>query len=139
VRGTFFDRHQDGKRVPFANVSAAEYRARDGSMELYEDVDLPFTDDWWMAQRVAFGLLEQGNNQMLAKVPVGLKAFGLQVGRHVAIKNDVMSWSPKNFLMTDITYDFKRGPQIVLREDFSTSYVDPSSAEYIPRSFSAVS
>jgi hypothetical protein len=138
VRGTFFDRHQDGKQVPSATVTAAEYRARDNSMQLFEDIDLSFTDDWFGAQRVQFGLLEQGDNQMIVRAPVGYAGLGLQAGRHVALRAQPMSWVPKNFLMTELTYDVRRGVMAVLREDFATSYTDPTSAEYVPHSGGSV-
>lgn len=142
VRGTFFDRHEYGKRVPFGTMTVAEYRARDNSMQLFEDLEMNYTHDWWEAQRVAMAVLEQGDNQMVATVPVGMRGFGLAVGQHVSIQNNVMSWSPKYFMLTGAEYDVKpgttQGVRLRLREDFQSSYIDPSMVEYVPRSLGLI-
>lgn len=143
VRGTFFDRHADGKKVPFGTASVVEYRARDNSMQLFEDLDLGYTHDWWEAQRVAFAVLDQGDNQMVGRVQVGMRGFGLAVGQHVAVQNHVMSWSPKYFVLTGAEYSTEPGPRqgvsLNIREDFQQSYVDPSLTEYIHRDLGNIS
>lgn len=134
VRASFYDRHQDHKLVPAATITAPEYVARDNSMRLYEDIDLPYTNDWWQAQRNQFIMLEQGDNQGTFRSTFGHKAMLGQPGQQFAVRNDVLSWSPKYFMLTEMTYDIPRGVQFLYREDFEESYVDPTSAEYVPRS-----
>lgn len=138
VRASFYDRHQDHKLVPSATIRASEYVSRDNSMQLYEDVDLDFVDDWFQAQRNQFLLLEQGDNQMVVKSTLGLRGLAIQGGKQISVNIDVMSWSPKYFIPTELTYDIPRGVGITMREDFAASYTDPTSAEYVPRSGSAI-
>jgi hypothetical protein len=133
VRGLFTDPLQDWQMAPMATISASEFVARDGGRRTYEDIRLPFTNDWFMAQRVAFGVLDQGDNQHLAEFSLKHSALDLVPGRTVAFNLDVLSWAGKAFRMTRMSTDLRRGVVLNAREDFAGSYVDPTTHDYMPR------
>lgn len=133
VRGWFYDKDEQYKQVAYGTATAAEYIARDNSEFLYKDVGLPMTTDWWEAQRVAFGILDQGDNQVGAEIPLDYSGFDLAVGKAVTLNFDVFSWSNKAFRMTDWSYQPGQGVTLQAREDFQASYTDPSTTDYVPR------
>lgn len=138
VRGTFFDPAQDYKNVPTATVKADEYIARDSSQQLFHDTHLPFTNDWFMAQRVEFGILEQGDNQQLVEFQLKHSALDLMPGRVVGINHDVVSWANHTLRMVDMKTDLKKGVTLFAKEDYEASYVDPSTSEYFSRTVTEV-
>lgn len=135
LSSSIYDRHQDHKLVPTPTVVVSDYVARDNSLRMMQEIQLPFVNDWFQAQRVMFGRLDQADNQVTLKGRLGARAIGLQVGQQFAIKLDVLSWSPKYFTLSDAAYD-ATGVDVTAREDFSASYTDPGTWEYIPRSMS---
>lgn len=131
VRGTFWDPEQEFTEVPFPTVTADEYLARDGDKQLYQDLHLRFTNDLYMAQRVGFAMLEQGDNQQSVEVDLTHAAFGLIPGNHMAIDYDpIWPGGAKDFLIAETKLDPKRGVVLTAREDFQASYVDPSTTDY---------
>jgi hypothetical protein len=138
VRGTFFDPLANYKSVPFATVTADEYIARDNSEELFHDINLPFTNDWFMAQRVAFGILEQGDNQQLVEFQLKHSALDLLPGRTVGITHDVVSWTNHTLRMVDMRTDLKKGVRLFAKEDYQASYTDPSTSDYYARETTGV-
>jgi hypothetical protein len=82
---------------------------------------------------VAFGVLDQGDNQHLAEFSLKHSALDLVPGRTVAFNLDVLSWAGKAFRMTRMSTDLRRGVVLNAREDFAGSYVDPTTHDYMPR------
>lgn len=138
VRGTFYDPENEYKRVPMATVTADEYIARDSSQQLFHDVHLPYTNDWFGAQRVAFGILEQGDNQQLVEFQLKHSALDLMPGKVVGINHDVVSWTNHTLRMVDMETDLKKGIRLFGREDYEASYVDVGTSEYFSRQFNGV-
>lgn len=130
VRGFFVDPTRDYKPVEFAHVTASEFTTRDNNRTLDRDLQLPMTNTETMAQRIAFRILEQGDNQVIADLVLNKKGANIAAGDVVDVTLSQPSWSAKTFRVIQ----WKRQPDgsyaLQLREDASASYTDPAEGDY---------
>lgn len=136
VSGVFVDPEEQYQVSQFPTISAAEFIARDNSMELVNDLQLQYTNDWYMAQRVAFNRLEQGDNQLIVKAPLKMIGLKAKPGQFAALDFDVFSFNNQNFYIQQMKLVSDRnqfGVDLQMQIDYSASYVDPAVGEYIAR------
>jgi hypothetical protein len=93
IRGFYIDPLRQYEPVEFPHVDSAIYLARDNGKVLPFDLELPATNTSTMAQRVAFRLLEQKNNQIIANAP--MKALGAKIapGDTVTLDFPSLGWT----------------------------------------------
>lgn len=130
VRGFFVDPASDYQSIEFPLVTKAAYVTRDDGRVLDHELLLPFTNGSFMAQRIAFRLLEQGNNQVIAEVPLNARGAEAATGDVVDLTVGDLSWSAKTFRLVNWVRDASSVFNLSLREDNSASYDDPLVSEY---------
>ena len=132
VTGTFIDPTQNHKATEFPEVYLASARSRDNGEILTKQVQLPMTNDRYMAQRIAHKLIQQSDQQKVVTFPVNLKGMEVAVGDRVSISLEEFNWSNKVFMCLGWTLSDSGngGINLTLREDDSGSYADPATGEY---------
>ena len=130
VRGYFVDRERLYQAQQFPTVQSSEYLARDGGEEKFEDLNLPMTNDIYMAQRLAFGLLEQGNLQQTIVYPTNYKMLPAEVGGTIAVSNDKMNWVDEPFRVLRFKFMDMEGIDLVLRHEDPNAYAEVATTEY---------
>lgn len=93
IEGFFSDPNRDYEAVEYPPVSAAQYVTRDGGRQIVRSLELPMTNDPQMAQRVAYRLLEQGNNQIVMRTKVNAKGLQLGIGDQVRVDLWPLGWT----------------------------------------------
>jgi hypothetical protein len=130
VRGQFIDPARSWKTVAFPEVTAAEYVTRDNNQKLYRDVSFDMTKDLYMAQRLAFGILEQSDLEVTAILPTNFKTLPVEVGGTIQYSNEKMGWTDKEFRVLRYKLSDMGGIDLVVREDDSAAYAVVGTAEY---------
>jgi hypothetical protein len=130
VRGFYIDPAEDYQPVEFPLISKAAYVTRDNGGVLEFELSLPFTNSNFMAQRIAFRLLEQGNNQEEAQLPLKALAADIAVGDVIDLTLSDLGWSAKTFRVLNWARESSTIFNLSMREDIAASYDDPLVAEY---------
>lgn len=130
VRGVFVDPARFYEPSEFPHVSNSTYLTRDNSVEIMYDLELPMTNSATMAQRIADRLLEQADNQIIAKVTTNRRGAKCAIGDVVDLTISKLSWAAKTFRVIE----WQRNPNgtfdLTLKEDQSASYDDPIVSDY---------
>jgi len=130
VRGIFIDMDRKYQSHQFPAFTASEYVARDNGETIFKDIQLPMTNDNWMAQRLAAGLLEQSDLQRKIIYPSNFKTLPVEIGGTIGLSNTKMGWSEDTFRVTNYRLSDMQGIDLVLQEDTAAAYTDVATAEY---------
>ena len=138
IGGTFVDPTQRYKATEFPQVQLASALARDNNEVLTKEVQLPFTNSSYMAQRIAYKLLLQSDLQQVLTFPTNLAGIQVAVGSRVNITLDDFNWTDKVFMCIGWTLSDSGdgGVNLLLREDDSAAYADLASGDYDQTSLS---
>lgn len=85
VRGKYRGPDQFDQETDFPPVTNADYETADGGDQIASDLDLPFTNDPVMAQRVAKVNLERARRAIIVQGSFRLKAIALRPGDTVML------------------------------------------------------
>ena len=136
IRGTFIDPDSDYVATQFLPVENTSYRnTRDGGQILTQEIRLPFTNNEYMAQRIAFKQLNLNNQQLRCIVPFNWKALKVAVGDRIQLTIDELSWSNKVFRVDGWQFSPESGFNLELQEDSSSAYADPGLSDYSTRTW----
>ena len=80
IRGVFIDPARDYQAAEFPHVESATYQARDNGEVIPYDLQLPMTNSRTMAERIAYRVLEQGDNQTTVTLTTNLMGAQVRVG-----------------------------------------------------------
>ena len=105
-----FDPYQNG-----AYVSA------DGKA-LWEDINLPFTDNRARARNLARIRVEQARDSMVIRYPAKLRAWPIQIGDRVTVTSAEYGWANKVFRVTDWSFSVGAAVELVMQEDAPEIY-----------------
>lgn len=132
IRPIFIDPAQQHKSVEAPEVQQTSAVSRDANEVLIRDVQLPFTNTSFMAQRIAFKQISLSDQQKVLTFPANLKGLRVQVGDRVSVTVEELNYSGKVFRCAGLTFsDTQDGVvNLTLLEDDSTSYADPTASEY---------
>ena len=130
VRGVFIDPARDYELAEFPHITNSTYQTRDSRVIEY-DAQLPMTNSATMAQRIAFRLLEQANNQIVISAVLNARGAKCAVGDVISLTIDRLSWSAKTFRVNEWSANPDGTFNISAQEDDSASYDDPIVADYI--------
>ncbi len=131
VRGVFVDPSRQYEVAEFPHVINPVYLAQDNNVVIPQDLNLPMTNDAYMAQRIGYRELEQFQNQILIDLP--LKKVGARITAGDVILADLPSYGwggGKAFRVVEWTRRSDGSFLIAGREDDSSDYVDPLVGEY---------
>ena len=134
IRGTFIDPDSDYVATEFIPVENTSYRnTRDAGQTLTQEIRLPFTNDEYMAQRIAYKQLNLNNQQLRCIVPLNYKAMKVAVGDRIQLTIEELSWSNKVFRVDGWQFAPESGFNLELQEDSSSAYADPGLSDYSTR------
>ena len=108
VRGTWKGPQSNYQVTDYPQVPSATavnpFLQIDNGQESVIDFNLPFTDNYVEARRVARILLERNRQQLTVQASFGLRAFQVQVGDTVSITNTRFGWTNKEFEVVSWTF-----------------------------------
>lgn len=101
VKGVFSSIEDNYILTDYPAIVSSSYATEDGGA-LYLDVDLPYTTNALMAERIAKLSLLRSRQQISATIPCNLSALRLKAGDNVLINNTRLGWSNKVFEITSL-------------------------------------
>ncbi len=140
IRPIFIDPTQNHKSVEAAKVQLTAAVARDNAEVLTRDIQLPFTNNNFMAQRIAHKQIQLSDQQKVLTFPANLTGLRIDVGDRVQVTVGELNYSNKVFRCAGWSFsDTQDGVvNLTLLEDDSGSYADPAESEYSTISASGV-
>ncbi len=99
VYGDFVDADRQHQVVEFPRVSSATYIARDDGKEISKSLRLPMTNSATMAQRIAYRLLKQSDQQKLVSINVNRMGLQIAIGQTVSVDFPSIGWSAAGNLL----------------------------------------
>ena len=122
VQGTFVDPARGWLGTEFPPVTSATYRAQDGGERIGKDLELAFTNNSYMAQRLAQLQLERGRRALVVELPCTMAALDVAVMEPVRLTLPQLGWVDKVFLPTEWTLASDGGIDLVLQEEDAQLY-----------------
>jgi len=140
IRPVFIDPSQNHKSVEAPEVQLTAALSRDNSEVLRRDLQLAFTNNTFMAQRLAHKQIQLSDQQKVINFPANLKGLRIKVGDRVSVTVAELNYSAKVFRCAAFAFsDTDDGVvNLTLLEDDSGSYADPAANEYSTISASGV-
>ncbi|WP_192954733.1 TipJ family phage tail tip protein [Gallaecimonas mangrovi] len=113
VSGTFIDPGQAYQSTDFPPVESAELQAEDNGEYISDDLDLPFTNSVWTAQRLAKLYLLLKRSGLQITFPIKMIGLSVSVGRIVTIDLPSLNLSGV-FRVDDWSFEMGKPVQLVL-------------------------
>lgn len=104
VRGTYVSALDKYQPVDFPPVTNSTYLEEDNGVEVWRDLELPFTTSGSMAQRLAKIELERTRQDLVVEVPCKLTALRFRAGSTIPVNNSRFGWVAKQFIVTDLKF-----------------------------------
>ena len=138
IRGSYANAQEDYEQMQYLPVENATLKStRDAGTSLVETIDQGMVTSETQCQRLAIKLLNIGDQQMQATIPLRYTALNCVVGDRVEITVASCGWSQKIFRVTGWRFSgLTGGFEIDVVEDDSTAYADPAESDYAQRSSS---
>lgn len=135
IKPMFIDPSQNHRSVEAPEVSITSAVSRDNDEILRRDLSLPFTNNSFMAQRIAHKQIQMSDQQKVLTFPANLKGLRVDVGDRVSVTVAELNYSNKVFRCAAWSFsDTQEGVvNLTLLEDDSGSYADPTAGEYSTR------
>lgn len=132
VKPIFIDPTQNHKSVEAPVVSITAAINRDNGEALRRDIELPFTNSSYMAQRIAHKQIQMSDQQKVITFPANLTGLRVDVGDRVNVTISELNYSNKVFRCAGWSFsDTDDGVvNLTLLEDDAGSYADPTASEY---------
>ena len=128
--GIFIDPAQQHKSMEFPKVQLTAALNRDNGEVLEREIDLPFTNSSYMAQRIANKLVQLSDQQKIVSFPCNLSGLRVAVGDRVNLTVEDFGWTNKVFRCMAWAFSDNGGVDLTLVEDDSGSYADPAEGAY---------
>ena len=129
VKSIIIDPAQNNKSVEVPRVQLTAALNRDNGETLEREINLPFTNSSYMAQRIANKLIQMSDQQKLLTFPANLSAMAITVGDRVEVTIGELGFSSKVFRCMGWSFT-ESGISLTLAEDDPGSYADPDAIEY---------
>ncbi|MGT2429237.1 phage tail protein [Cupriavidus basilensis] len=143
VKGTFVNPAKYWQPGDFPAVRNTLYAQQDGET-IERDIELPFTTDSIMAQRLAKIILERSRQGIVVEFPAKLTAFQLTAYSTVKLSLAKFGWSNKVFRVMSWKMSADGGIDLVLNEEAAAVYdwnfgnattLDPAPDTNLPNPF----
>ena len=140
VTGTYISPSENHKSIEFPAVQLTAALSRDNNETLTKNVNLPFTNSSYMAQRLANKMVQLSDQQKVIVWPANFTGLRIAVGDRVSVTVSELSYSNKVFrcLGWSFSDSNENGVNLTLVEDDSGSYADPAESAYSTVSASGV-
>lgn len=142
VKGIYIEGENTWLPVDFPKVKNALYASQDGE-EIVRDIELPFTTNSTMAQRLAKIALERHRQGITVEFPAKLSAFNLAAWDTVNLRIAKFGWHDKVFRVVEWKFATDTGGvDLILAEESPTAYswnlgdettTDPAPDTNLPR------
>ena len=132
VGGIFMDPAELHKTSEFPKVTITSALLRDNNEVLEKEIELPFTNSAFMAQRIANKLIQLSDQQKTVSFPANLAGLRVAVGDRVSVSIEELNWESKVFECLGWSFNDggNDGVMLTLREDDAGSYEDMLPEEY---------
>ena len=97
IKGQFITPASDYQSTDYPAITSSTFETEDNGERRYLNLDLPFTDDSAMAQRIAKQILYKNRQEIALKAKFKMNAFKFQVGDTVMITNTRLGFNQKVF------------------------------------------
>jgi hypothetical protein len=136
MKASYVDREKNWEPTETLPKTIAAYVARDDGDVLEENLDLPFTSNWYEAQRLVQKKLTESNQERSLSIPCSLKAARFMAGDRINFEFPERGWSPKIFKVLGWRLNWRDSLTITLDliEDDAAAYADPVEGDYNTRS-----
>jgi predicted nucleic acid-binding Zn-ribbon protein len=140
VTGTYISPSENHKTVEFPAVQLTAALNRDNGETLTKNVNLPFTNSSYMAQRLANKMVQLSDQQKVITFPANFRGLRVAVGDRVSVTVSELNYSAKVFRCVSWSFSDTAdgGVNLTLVEDDSSSYADPTESAYSTVSASGV-
>jgi ribosomal protein S17 len=146
IKGVFASEENNYIQTDFPPIVSQAFIAQDSNEQVFQNIELPFTTNAIMAQRLAKIELLKARQQITVTMPMKLTGLKANVGDIVRINNTRMGWNAKNFEVVSINMalEVDLGVDLELREistdvfDWATSEeqrFDPAPNTNLPNAF----
>jgi len=130
VKGVYRGPDTNYQPTDYTPVTDADFLTIDGNQESVLNLDLPYTDDFDIARRLALITLERNRQQITVQASFGLKAFRCQVGDVIQLTNSRFGWTNKEFEVIGWSFglqnDYDLQVHLTLRETSENVFDDIS-------------
>ena len=132
IGGIFMDPAELHKTSEFPKVTITSALLRDNNEVLEKEIELPFTNSAFMAQRIANKLIQLSDQQKMVSFPANLAGLRVAVGDRVSVSIEELNWESKVFQCLGWSFNDggEDGVVLTLQEDDSGSYADMLPEEY---------
>lgn len=128
VSGQFVGAATAWKPGDFAAYSDSNFVDQDNGVEIWHDLELPFTSDPSAAQRIARLELALNRRQLTVQLECKMFALRYRVGDWVKVDNARRGWSEKTFIVTDLQFSMEAGEGgLVPRVSLQLSEIDANA------------
>ena len=135
VRGTFVDPDNFYQPTDFSPYESDYYRAQDNDEYIDHDIDLPFTQSNWTAQRLAKLHLEMNRAGMQVTFPCKMIGLSVSVGTVVQLQLPELGING-TFMVADWVFDYGKPVKLILRES-TPAIFDFAMGSYTQRDLAA--
>ncbi|MEC4724511.1 phage tail protein [Shewanella sp. D64] len=135
VRGTFVDPDNFYQPTDFSPYESDYYRAQDNDEYIDHDIDLPFTQSNWTAQRLAKLHLEMNRAGMQVTFPCKMIGLSVSVGTVVQLQLPELGING-TFMVADWVFDYGKPVNLILRES-TPAIFDFAMGSYTQRDLAA--
>lgn len=129
IRGNFLDAAQQHAQVEFPPQKSTAFIATDGK-ELWKEIQLPACTDVYEAERAALILLRQSRNRRTVQAEFSLAAFKVRVNETGTVTIDEIGWTNQTVRCTAWRFNPAGTVLLTLREEYSTDWANPLTADY---------
>lgn len=125
VKGVFSSVDDNYVLTDYPAIISSTYAVEDGAPS-YIDIDLPYTTDVLMAERIAKLSLLRSRQQITVGLRCNLSALSLRAGDTVMLDNTRMGWSGKVFEVTNLSFEAGSNGELSV----ALNLIETSSAVY---------
>lgn len=129
VKGTFISPASYYEETDFPAVRNSYYKSQDNNEEIFEEIQLPFTQSAATCQRIAKIELERIRQPITVELTAKLKAYQVEAGETLTLTWQRLGWSEKEFEVEESELVFVDGNgaqalavRMVLRETAEAVY-----------------
>lgn len=126
VRGSFVDADDGFLVTDFPPVTNATYQAEDAGVQVFKEIELPFTTNKARAQRIGSLHLHRARQGITVQFPAKLNKFALAPWDVVTVSIARLGWSNKEFRVLEWALAEDGGVDLTLQEEAAAVYAwDP--------------
>jgi len=122
IRGVYQDENKFWQPIDFPPLKNDFFKTEDNEERIFEDIELPFTNNEEAAQRIAKIVLEKSRQGIIVEMPCNLQATEIAVWDTVKVNNSALGWSEKIFRVMKWKLNSAGGVDLILQEESSASY-----------------